>query len=373
MGAKSKIEWTDANWNPIRARRISVYGPSASVGWHCEHVSEGCRNCSAETMNKRLGTGLDFKPANRDKIELFLDERMLLAPPHWRKSRRISVCSMTDLFADFVPDEWIKRMLGIMAQCPKHTFQSLTKRPARMRKFMTEFNPVDLIAYDEGHGYEWPLQNLWLGTSCEDQATADARIPDLLATPAAVRFVSCEPMLGPIDLERIAYPEIKYETGIHYCDVLRGGCWSPKPFFRPSQNGEPKNFFTNHSDMKYGLISWTICGGESGHNARPMHPDWARSLRDQCKAAGVPFFFKQWGEWLPGESNHGQFDGRPMNSYRRCDTHEYQWPPHSHKCVQNFGTHADKFSGDFTTRRIGKKRAGRLLDRIEHNGMPGND
>lgn len=245
MGAKTKIEWADASWTPIRAR----FG--GNVGHHCEHVSEGCRNCYAESMNKRLGTGLEFKPGYRDKIDLFLDEKMLQAPLHWRKPRMIFVCSMTDLFADFVPDEWIIRILGVMAQCKQHTFQVLTKRPMRMRQFMTNLN-VALTCHAGGNGYEWTIPNLWIGTSCENQPAANARIPDLLATPAAVRFVSCEPMLGPIDLQQ----------------WLKIG-------------------------DEYSTINWVIVGGESGHGARQMHPDWARSLRDQCAAASVPFFMKQ--------------------------------------------------------------------------------
>src|SRR5258708_16196189 len=126
MADRSAIEWTDATWTPIRAR-------TDNVGWHCEHVSEGCRNCYAEGINRRLGTGLSFKPAL--KPALFLDEKMLLAPLKWKKPRTIFVCSMTDLFADFVRDEWIDRMFAVMALCPQHRFQVLTKRAQRMREY----------------------------------------------------------------------------------------------------------------------------------------------------------------------------------------------------------------------------------------------
>ena len=170
MGENSKIEWTDSTWNPIRARNLAT----GKVGWHCEHMSEACRFCYAEGINRRLGTGLDFKPGHRADIEIFLDEQMLLAPLRWKKPRRIFVNSMTDTFAEFVKDEWLDRMFAVMVLCPQHTFQVLTKRPERMRSYV-----IHLAVGG------WPLKNIWLGVSAEDQATADERIPLLLQTPAA--------------------------------------------------------------------------------------------------------------------------------------------------------------------------------------------
>jgi len=296
VSARSTIEWTDASWTPIRARRHDIPGHQA-LGWHCQHVSEGCRNCYAEALNKRIGTGLDFKPGNRDLIELFLDEKMLLDPVCWRNPRMIFVCSMTDIFSDFVKDEWIDRMFAVMALCPRHVFQVLTKRSERMLEYLTSANGKKLgipqsVAERRDHicvecfnineqlsdphikmfldkGWivnRWPLPNVWLGVSCEDQETAYTRIPDLLATPAAVRFVSCEPMLGEIDLRGLfkSCPAHDYEGGFCIQDC---GNWN--------------------------RLDWVICGGESGHTARPMHPAWARSLRDQCASASVPFFMKQ--------------------------------------------------------------------------------
>jgi protein gp37 len=394
MGASTKIEWTNATWSPVRARRWgSPEGaPDRGVmdgtrlGWHCEKVSAGCANCYAETMNKRLGTGLEFKPGNRDEVELFLDEKMLLAPLSWRKPRMIFVMSMSDLFADFVPDEWIDRMFAVMALCPQHTFQCLTKRPARVRDFLMK--PVqgpwagrmtrilddgseidatdawrrlegaicDLFSnapahalnaaskwqddhYPHGDGFlrKWPLPNVWLGTSCEDQATADARIPDLLATPAAVRFVSCEPMLGPINLERA---RMTTPCG-YYC----------------SEN-------VGHVDHRH--LDWVICGGESGHGARPMHPGWARSLRDQCAAADAPFFFKQQGEWASYTPTAGGDLGGLSRAGRVTIVHA-EHHTDAELCRRSF------YKGDIHMIRVGKKRAGRLLDGIEHNGMPANE
>src|SRR5258706_9709148 len=168
MGAKSDIEWTDASWTPIRART-----PDGKTGWHCEHASEECRFCYAEAFNRRLGTGLDFKPGHRKDIEIFLDSRMLLFPLQWKRPRKIFVCSMTDLFADFVPDDFIDQMFAVMALSPRHTFQVLTKRPLRMRDYLSDNNRTLHIAR-AGAGLgdlwwgswlkPWPLPNVWLGT-----------------------------------------------------------------------------------------------------------------------------------------------------------------------------------------------------------------
>lgn len=140
MSEHSTIEWTDSTWSPIRARLKEKIGRKAkgSLGWHCEHASEGCRNCYAEGFNRRLGTGLDFKPGHRDDVEIFLDEEMLLAPLRWKKPKIIFVCSMTDAFASFVRDEWLDRMFAVMALCPQHTFQVLTKRAERMREYINQ-------------------------------------------------------------------------------------------------------------------------------------------------------------------------------------------------------------------------------------------
>lgn len=349
MADHSKIEWTDATWTPIRARNLAT----GKVGWHCEHVTPGCEHCYAETMNGRLGTGLPFKPGHRKDIELFLDETMLTQPLRWKKPRMIFVCSMTDLFATFVCDEWIDQIFAVMALAPQHTFQVLTKRPERMQEYVetkrrdapqwvampSEGSKV-LLPYEGG----WP-KNVWLGTSVEDQARANERIPELLATPAAVRFISAEPLLGPVDLHEVI-PDALTHNFVH---DRRG-------------------------------LDWVIVGGESGPDARPMHPDWARSLRDQCAAAGVAFHFKQHGEWVDADHYRAQCerDGTPAlgmaedenvcrplppgplsfdNAARmaRADARRPRWEHHS---------------DGHTMIRIGKKAAGRLLDGVEHNGMP---
>ncbi len=292
------IEWTHIpgfkgeTWNPIRAA-----GPEGGRrGWHCEHVSEGCRNCYAETMNAWRGTGLAFKPGNRETARLYLDDATLEQPLHWRDDvrRSVFVCSMSDLFGEFVPDDWIAFVVAVAALAPRHVFIVLTKRPERMRTLLAdeEFRGIvdtyvsqlaiehsdplarrrdDLratapdLVYDDG---AWPLPNVWCGTSAENQETFCERQPALFRTPAARRFMSLEPLLGPVDVA-------PFLTFCPTHDSAGGFCVGPCPDRR--------------------RLDWVIAGGESGPKARPMHPDWPRDLRDQCAAAGVPCFFKQRG------------------------------------------------------------------------------
>ncbi|MCP4661021.1 MAG: phage Gp37/Gp68 family protein [bacterium] len=255
----SSIEWTDATWNPVTG---------------CTKVSPGCKNCYAERMAKRLKAM--GQERYRNGFEVRGHVSALEEPLRWRKPRMVFVCSMGDLFHDDVPLEFIERVWGVMARASQHTFQVLTKRPQRMHEYLaathdrlhgindaagTAIFPTQQHGMVPGPG--WPLPNVWLGTSIENQETADERIPLLLDTPAVVRFVSAEPLLGSLDLSRDLELEIQAFGG----------------------NG-----------LKcFPRIDWVICGGESGPGARPMDPDWARSLRDQCLAAEVPFLFKQWG------------------------------------------------------------------------------
>jgi protein gp37 len=387
MADGTKIEWTDASWNPVRARRF-VALPGADpgdlgeerIGWHCEHASPGCANCYAEKFNMAgrsafTGTRLPYKPGHRKDVEIFLDEKKLIEPLRWQRPRRIFVCSMTDLFGTFVNDETIDRIFAVMALCPQHTFQVLTKRPDRMRAYFERYdaahdhNCADMVAdaaaallgrpgakgsdrYD-GAGPGWPLPNVWLGTSVEDQKRADERIPHLLATPSAVRFLSCEPLLGPVDLG--------LERGwCRACGKLTGGsifghCDDPSS---PCFAGEV---------LVQDWLHWIIAGGESGPRARPMHPDWARSLRDQCAAAGVPFFFKQWGEWAPHRPVAGGNLAADVRSGRVTVVH-----PSGRSDVEVFEATGGRNTepGTRYVARVGKKAAGRLLDGQAHDGMP---
>ncbi len=378
MGANTDIEWADSTWSPIRARRktLDSFGRGGiKVGWHCEHVSEACRFCYAEGINRRLGTGLDFKPGHRADVEIFLDEKMLLAPLKWRKPRRIFVNSMSDTFAEFVKDEWIDRIFAVMALTRRHTFQVLTKRPARMlaaiKRMGKSIEILERQARSFGYslkfnGYglvPWPLPNVWLGTSAEDQATADERIPLLLDTPAAVRFVSLEPLLGPIDL-------IGSDAG-----CLFGTCTVriPKNIAPIRKLDTDLSLGTAVASLGGSItknddnLHWVIVGGESGRKARPMHPQWARDIRDQCAAAGVPFFFKQWGGWAPHKVEAGGDLGGDVLAGRVHIVH----PTGQSDVDVSIATGGrSTIPGSRYMARVGKKAAGRLLDGIKHDGMP---
>ena len=272
MSDHSKIEWTDSTWNPVTG---------------CTRVSEGCRNCYAERVLPRTGQSFDKVVCHPDRLNV---------PLHWKKPRRIFVNSLSDLFHEDVPDEFIAKIFLTMLSAKQHTFQILTKRPRRMLDLLEKPSSAFPLAMMVGD----TLPNVWLGVSCEDQRTADERIPLLLQTPAAVRFISAEPLLGPIDLSHIGG-----KSAVAYRMVAK----------------EPRR------------LNWVIVGGESGPGARPMHPDWARSLRDQCQAAGVPFFFKQWGEFSP--------------TVKVVDTEKH--------------LSVDQFLKDGMV-KVGKKVAGRMLD-----------
>lgn len=249
MGSVSSIEWTDASWNPVRARG------DGKLGWHCERVSPGCEHCYAERLNGRLGTGLKYTVPNRQQVELFLDEKTLTAPLRWRKPRKIFVGSMTDLFGEFVPDAWLDRIFAVMALSQRHQFQLLTKRSKRMREYILnarcriERRIDDQRDNGEGHSQPipnrsegrfsnlpssnlaarlaWPLPNCWLGVSAEDQQRLDERVPELLATPAALRFVSAEPLLGPLDLSKfLSYdPNHEHNQERRRVDLRDGKTW----------------------------------------------------------------------------------------------------------------------------------------------------
>jgi len=309
--SSTAIEWTDKVWNP-------------TVG--CTRVSEGCRNCYAFALHDmrhaahREGKKVPEQYAKPFK-ELQLMPDRLDAPLHWRQPCRVFVNSMSDLFHEDVPDSFIDGVFAAMGACEDaqrgHIFQLLTKRAARMLEYMRS----------RGHkawnsrrlGTEaYPPRNVWLGVSVERQQEADTRISLLLQTPAAVRFLSCEPLLGPVQFPLPCRGSV-FWSGLH----------------------------------------WVIVGGESGPNARPMHPDWARSIRDQCQAAGVPFFFKQWGEWAPQGSPHDQRHGALSLDGG------YQDLP---KLPRGIGRHHDhRFA---TVYCVGKKAAGRLLDGREWSEFP---
>jgi len=271
MGKDSKIEWTDATWNPVRG---------------CTKISQGCKNCYAETFAERW-RGIPGHPFEQG-FDLKLVPHKLGEPVKWKDPKRVFVNSMSDLFHADIPFDYICKVFAVMGIQNRHTYQILTKRPERMAEFITgndRFKEVLKAHFElahagvqkhqmvDGSGGWWPLDNVWLGTSVENTDVLH-RIDTLRTIPAAVRFLSIEPLIGPLGKLNL--------NGIH----------------------------------------WVIVGGESGQNARKMHPDWVREIRDQCLAAGVPFFFKQWGEfWHNGvffqkvgkKYSGRELDGREWN------------------------------------------------------------
>lgn len=347
--AETSIEWTDRVWNFLAG---------------CSLASPGCTNCYAQKQAARIARmnpGLEHyqgltQPSKAGPVwtgKIGFAEHKLTEPLKVKKPARWFVNSMSDLFHEDVPDEVIDRAFAVMALAPQHVFQVLTKRSKRMREYMTRGGPTlqQMAEVPQiGRGImtantDWPLPNVWLGVSVEDQKRADERIPDLLATPAAVRWISAEPLLGPVDV---------------------------RPYM-------PNKLWNDIPSWKQPELDWVVVGGESGPNARPMHPDWARSLRDQCAHADVPFFFKQWGEWLPfGQSG---FTAWHAIASRKGDLSKAKGKWWGKACFNDGagGPNTQIISpvetlivGDRGQQvvRLGKKAAGRLLDGVEHNGYP---
>ena len=294
MSDKSAIEWTDATWNPVAG---------------CSKVSPGCANCYAETLSLRFGySAKPWTPANAADNVVLHPERLDL-PLRWKRPRMVFVNSMSDLFHELVPTGYIAEVFTRMIQAEQHTFQVLTKRPERMRAVMGS------IAADTAYYWrEWPPQNVWLGTSIENNRWV-GRADDLRSVPGDwVRFLSCEPLLGPLP------------------------------------------------DLNLDGIDWVIVGGESGAGARPMHSDWVRDLRDRCQASGTAFFFKQWGAWARGS------DPRRGIEVLRIDGKHGPWT--------EWERAAHEFSGSpgllrpEAIRRTGKGAAGRELDGRTWDEMP---
>jgi protein gp37 len=315
------IEWTDATWNPVTG---------------CTKVSPGCASCYIERTPAFRMTGQRFE---RGRIPVRLHHDRLEQPLRWRKPRRVFVVSMGDLFHEDVPDGFISQVWSKMYASPKHTFQVLTKRPERMRRWLERCGDGGRLGWmtldaEEPKGYRgsgiivgggrWPLPNVWLGVSVENQRMADERIPLLLETPAAVRFLSCEPLLGPLWFERGQYLAPGVSASIQDVPGLRAKIRS--------------------DEIRLGrrFLDWVIVGGESGPGRAerklveryppagemttlerqlyrgtgwrptPIAHQWVTAIRDQCQAAGVPFFLKQWGGPRP-KAGGRLLDGREWN------------------------------------------------------------
>lgn len=322
MAETTAIEWTDSTFNPW---------------WGCTRISPACDHCYAADLDKR--TGGDYwgaEPRRRTS------EKNWNEPRRWQKKaaefeathgrrRRVFCASMADVFDNQVPTAWRDDLWALIQDCPGLDWLLLTKRPQNIGKMLPAF-------WDAVKGH------VWLGTTVEDQKRADQNIPHLLKHNAAVRFVSIEPMLGPIDLDAAWHGET----------ALDAECWGDCAW---CSKGHPAlhNCQRGPGDWERGRsgIDWVIAGGESGQQARPSHPDWFRGLRDQCAAAGVPFLFKQWGEW----GTRGQAHAAGLFS----NPHE---PVNGTSIVAPWG------ETDIIMAKLGKKRAGRLLDGVEHNGFP---
>lgn len=359
MADHTPIEWTDSTWNPIGG---------------CSLASPGCTHCYAQRM---AGTRLASHPlyagtTQATKTGPVFNGHLTRAPDdhpvwtwplRWRgakhpklgagKPSMIFVGDMSDLFHEDRPDADIDRVFAVMELAPQHIFQVLTKRAERMRKYLSAYGVGGRLtkaafafgrslpatggeADDRNWLYyparlKWPLPNVLAGVSVEDQTRADERIPHLLATPAAKRFISAEPLLGPIRLRNL-YPITDDEDGV---------------FIEGVHGNTPR-------------IDWVICGGESGPNARPAHPNWAGSLRDQCASAGVPFFFKQWGTYQPFSTSCLSVGGSgPF-------TPSVAWP----NGLIGAGNAETCGGPGISLGRVGKKAAGRLLDGRTHDEFP---
>lgn len=301
--AKTSIEWATRVWNP-------------TLG--CDRVSAGCNSCYAIRFARRFDVpggrfeGLT-KVGDDGRLDwtgkIALHPERLDAPLRWRVPERVFVDSMSDLFHAEVPTDFIAEVFAVMAQAKRHTFQVLTKRPQRMKRLLTSFGfraqvdeackwaalgPTAMRGLDANAAASWPLPNVWMGVSVENQEAA-YRINFLEQTPATVRFLSCEPLIGPLDLGQ----------WLRCCP----SCGSP----RSDRMGDSCGYCQAYPGV-VAPIHWVIAGGESGPGFRPLNVDWVRALRDQCEAAGVPFFFKQVGGRTP-KAGGRLLDGREWSEF----------------------------------------------------------
>jgi protein gp37 len=377
MSDRTRIEWTDATWNPITG---------------CSVVSAGCQHCYAMRL---AGSRLQHHPSRVGLTRMTragpvwngqvrLNHEWLAHPIRWQRQRRIFVCAHGDLFHEAVPEHWIDTVFGIMWAClynrtasgAGHVFQVLTKRAERMHAYLSTdrreawakaavnygggADPDGL--FDQTMQHAGPHPRIWLGVSVENQNAADERIPLLLATPAAVRWVSAEPLLGPVSLRWLA-------------------TWNGQAL-RPREWGQATN---DHDGLR--RLDWVVAGGESGTGARPLHPDWARTLREQCAVAGVPFLFKQWGGWRPIDQGQGDWYASLYRSNRKARDGESQNAiddVHGRTCtvpqlcLRIDGAHCGSTdagawrqgTSPILAFHVGKKSAGRELDGVQHHGYP---
>lgn len=366
MADNTPIEWADATVNAING---------------CSILSPGCIHCYAMRLAggrlrrhpSRTGLTIGSKAGPVWNGTVRLHEPALLQPLRWRRPRTIFWNAHGDTFHEAVPVEWIDRMFAAMAATPRHQHLVLTKRTARMRQYVSDLPSRVHADFGGWEGFEdtwlngiphrtadiWPLPNVWLGTSVEDQRRADERIPDLLATPAAGRFLSCEPLLGPIDLMSLTLP-----TCTDKFDALQGMGWG----LLPAHHGGDR-LYHGATKSRYGKIDGVIVGGESGPGARPMHPDWARQIRDDCASADVDFHFKQWGVHTPLRSDLIPVARRNIGWMQRDGRVEYGVCGDALDAMAEAEQKADRNLLTMTC-RVGKKAAGRTLDDRTHDALP---
>jgi protein gp37 len=346
MAENSNIEWTDHTFNPWEG---------------CQKVGPGCDHCYAETRNARFsgGVAINWGPGAPRRRTSVANWRKPLAwnaahekffAKHGRR-QRVFCASLADVFDNAVPQLWRTALFALIHDTPNLDWLLLTKRIGNAAAMLQSDPPegIDMAA----------LPNLWLGATICNQAEADRDLPKLLAVPARVRFLSMEPLLGPVDLRNVAVPTEH--------DQLR------QPW---DYEGYKFNALQEHDDDRFhqapATIDWVIAGGESGPGARPMHPAWVRSLRDQCAAAGVPYLFKQWGEWTPQDPGEEirEYDcaGVLPNGNALLYSQGYVAPFDTMERLQTAGY--VRLDGRTLMHRVGKKAAGRLLDGVQHDGFP---
>lgn len=339
MGTNSKIEWTDHTWNPWRG---------------CTKVSPACDNCYMFRDAKHYG--LDATTVTRAAPQTFRAPLVQYGSPwhgkrraekrfKWQDGEKVFVCSWSDFFHPDA-DPWRDEAWEIMRQRPGLVFQLLTKRPDLV---------IPRLPEDWGEG--WP--NIWLGVTAENQEQADKRIPRLLETPAALRFVSIEPMLGPVDLTRLDY----FRSFNEKLSPMERAAAPALKWNALSDDDGYNDAFAFQTGEELALLDWVIVGGESGPQARPVHPDWVRTIRDQCQQGGVPFMFKQWGEWLPKTQGGRYVTGRRWGVLAKDG--EYIGGATTWN-----GRQEDGEDGECSVFMIGKNNAGSLLDGHKWKGFP---
>lgn len=300
MANRTSIEWATYSWNPLGAKTAD-----GKKGWFCTHAGGGCLRCYAESLNKRLGNGLDYIPANRSKAEWYIKD-LLVPLTKWKEGAYIFTCSMTDLFHEDVTDAMLDQIYAVMLLSHQHTYQNLTKRSKRRRAYLTDPKTRDRVweaalviartlpPHTAVFEASWPLPNVWEGTSVAERKDVH-QIEELQRTPAALRWCSYEPAI----------------EGINFMPYLQDGQkWNE----RPTTKGDPEYTYATHKGWweKTAKLDWIVVGGESGHGARPFDLQWARDTILQCALAGVPVFVKQMGanpilDCPPGEEQAGQY------------------------------------------------------------------